>query len=82
MTKHKWCILKDLHQTDTFNVTYLAFTGIPVLMDVTHHLVHVSLCNSLCQFCSKAVACCSVLGDGREGNILILLKKMYNYFLP
>lgn len=62
MTKHNWRILKDWNQTDTFNVTYLAFTGIPILMDVTHHLAHVSLHDSLCQFCSKS--CCLLLYSG------------------
>lgn len=74
MTKHNWCILKDLHQTDTFSVTYLAFPGIPVLMDVTHQPVHVSRSNSWCQFCSKSCCLCSILDNGRRENILMLLK--------
>lgn len=46
MTKHNWRTLKDLHQTDTFDVTYLAFIGIPILIDVTH-IQYVSLCDSM-----------------------------------
>lgn len=81
MTKHNWRILKDLHQTDTFSVTYLAFTGIPILMDVTHHLAHVSLSDSLCaSSVPKAVACCSILRDGRKENILMLLKRDVQLF--
>lgn len=46
MTKHNWRTLKDLHQIDTFDVTYLAFIGIPILIDVTH-IQYVSLCDSM-----------------------------------
>lgn len=52
-------------------------------MDVTHHLAHVSLSDSMPVLFQKLLpAALSVLGDGRKENILMLLKAMYNYFLP
>lgn len=73
-------MLKDLHQTDTFSVTYLAFTGIPILMDVTHQQC---MCHRATLDASSVPksACCSILDDARKENISMLLKSTIIFFM-